>query len=868
MTRASRKPVDLAEYRRKRNFALTSEPSESSEPDGRVETRDAAQLRFVVQKHQARRLHYDFRLELDGTLKSWAVPKGPSLNPEDKRLALQVEDHPIAYRSFEGIIPKGNYGAGTVMVWDAGTYHAAGTTDRKESEAILRKGLSQGQLHFILNGRKLCGEFALVKIRGREPNAWLLVKAKDEFARSSGPADDDRSAKSSRTMAEIAASAEGRGEVWSSSDLPAVDIPDAPPGSPSGPITPMKATLVTEAFDREGWIFEMKWDGYRAIAEVRAGEILLYSRRAQTFQDKYPSIVTALRAIRHEAVLDGEIVVLDSSGKPSFQMLQLYQKSGEGELVYYVFDLLYLDGHDLRSLPLLRRKHLLREILPDLPDVRYSDHFETDGRRFFEAARAMGIEGIIAKDGASLYQEATRSASWLKMKTHEREEVVIGGYTEPRGSRKKLGSLVIGTYEGGVLKYAGSVGTGFNQQSLADIHEQLKPLVTEECPFEPCPKLIRKARWVRPRLVCEVSFQERTKGGRLRQPVFEGLRPDKAPRSVHPELPRPTETVLSGARKAAPVLTVVKQDAPDNQIIVAGNHRVELSHMNKVYWPEEKITKRELIDYYHQMAKVILPYLLYRPQVLYRKPEGIASEGFFQKNIDHAVPPYLKLTEIYSASDKRMLRYAVVENEASLLYLVNLGCIELHPWSSRLPHLDRPDYLILDLDPEDIAFTKVVETAVEIRRLLEELEIPGYCKTSGKTGLHIYIPLHAKFDFNLSRRFAELLVHVVHASLPAFTSLERNPSVRQGKVYLDFLQNRRAQTVASAYSVRASPGATVSTPLRWEELTKKLDPADFTMKSVFGRLDRYGDLFTPVLGEGIDLEKSLDKLARALERAG
>ena len=844
----------LEKYREKRRFEKTPEPP------GRVEPR-RGDLRFVVQKHQASRLHYDFRLELDGVLKSWAVPKGPSLDPADKRLALMVEDHPLEYRTFEGIIPAGNYGAGTVMVWDEGTYEPA---DPGDAVATLRHGLTKGHLRFTLHGKKLRGQFSLVKIKKDEGNAWLLFKHADAFATQEDVRELDRSVVSKRGLEQIAAQANGRGEVWQSNRAAAaprnrrariLHAPTRPVkarlavsrGNAPMPhnVKPMLATMAGEPFDKEGWLFEIKWDGYRAIAEIEHGRVRLYSRNSLSFETKFPPVVDELRRLGHDAVLDGEIVVFDDEGKPQFQLVQSYQKTGKGALAYVVFDLLYLDGQDLRRLPLVERKDRLADLVKKLSSVHLSEHIETTGRAFFEAARARGLEGIVAKNGKSPYQEGQRGPHWLKIKIRRQQEAVIGGFTRPRGSRTAFGALVLGIYEGDDLVYVGHTGSGFDQKGLIAMHERLAPLVQKACPFREKPKTNAPVQWVEPRYVCEVAFQEWTEDGSMRHPIYLGLREDKSPREVRRELPQATHA------------------APTSRATRAAKHpaaEAKFTNLDKVYWPEDGFTKGDLIAYYKELAPVMVPHLKDRPLSMNRHPNGIHGPNFFQKNTsDQNLPPFIETTMV--ASDTHdTIQYLMVQNEATLLYVANLGCIEINPWNSRLPKLDYPDYLVIDLDPQDVTFPQVVEAAQKVHKLLEKRCSESYCKTSGKRGLHIYVPLGARYDYDQTKQFAELIAHIVHKTLPRTTSVLRNPAQRRNKIYLDFLQNRRGQTMAAPYSVRPIEGARVSTPLRWQEVTKRLDPARFTIKTVPKRIDKFGDLWQPVLGKGVDLEKCLRTL--------
>ncbi len=501
----------LSEYAKKRRFDKTPEPKAKT-------AKGKGMLRFVVQKHAASSLHYDFRLELDGVLKSWAVPKGPSLKPGDHHLAVHVEDHPFEYRNFEGVIPKGEYGAGNVIIWDEGTYVGRGSTDRKSTEKEIRQGLKKGHITFVVLGKKLKGEFALVKMPDAENDAWLLIKKGDEYASDTDVTKLDKSVRSGKSIEKI-----GEIKLPTKSKIP-------------HDIKPMLCTLVDEAFDGEEWLFEIKWDGYRAIAEVDSGKVKLYSRNLLPFESKFPAVVEDLTQIKNQMVLDGEVVALDKEGRPSFQLLQDYAKTQKGKLIYYVFDLLYLNGHDTAGLSLEKRRELLAEALPKLTHAKLSDAVEKDGKAFFKVAKDKGLEGIVAKRKASIYQQGKRGGDWLKIKTHLRQEAVICGFTEPRASRQLFGALVLGIYEKGRLVYIGHAGGGFDGESLKALHSKMKPLIVKDSPIEPAPKTNEKATWVKPKLVCEVKFQEWTREGTMRQPIFLGMRPDKKPTEAKKEL--------------------------------------------------------------------------------------------------------------------------------------------------------------------------------------------------------------------------------------------------------------------------------------------------------------------------------------------
>jgi bifunctional non-homologous end joining protein LigD len=880
--------MGLQSYQDKRKF------TETPEPKGKVQ-RHPGPLRFGVQKHQARSLHFDLRLEAGGTLKSWAVPKGPPLTHEDKRLAIMVEDHPLDYLLFEGNIPKGNYGAGSVMVWDTGSYHVPGVADPEKSEQLILEGLDKGRLHVVFHGKKLKGEYALVRTKGQQENGWLFFnKGKPRIPQEN----EDRSVITDRTMDEIARGAPTR------QPKSGIDLSDAPKGAMPHAVRPMLATPVDEPFDRPGWVFEVKWDGYRAIAEVQQGKVCLYSRNMLSFEKRFFPIVDSLQLLGHDAVIDGEMVALDRSGKPKFQLIQDYPKSG-GLLVYMVFDLLYLDGHKLEKLPLTRRKEILAGIIEGLPGINLSEHIPERGVAFFRAVEEQGLEGILAKDGTSSYRQGIRSHSWLKIKTHLRQEAVIGGFTEPKGARSGLGSLLLGVYDNGDLIHIGHVGTGFNQKTLAEVRSRLDPLIQDNCPFQKKPKPNAPVHWVRPQLVCEISFDAWTNDSIVRHPVFLGLREDKDAKEVRREQPVQTEEnaemkrgeepekgrrrdtekrrIEDGESKIEdrestrvnprssilhPQGSSLSSSPPPGMEEIDG-HLVSVTNLNKIYWPEDGYTKGDLIGYYREIADFILPYLRDRPESLNRHPNGIHAKNFFQKDVSRQPPPnWVQTVELISDSDGKKMRTPLCQDEASLVYLANLGCIELNPWHSRVDNLDRPDYLMLDLDPEAVSFDHVVEAALTIRKVLEQAGGEAFCKTSGKRGLHLYVPLGAKYDDEIAKQVAELIARIVNARLPATTSLIRNPRLRQGRVYLDYLQNGKGKTLAAPYSVRPWPKATVSAPLKWKEVRRGLDPSKFTIRTLPKRLHAVSDLWKGVLGPGVDLSDVVEKLGSMLKKPG
>ena len=839
--------MSLSKYKQKRNFSETTEPATGKAAGGKHI--------FVVQRHHASRLHYDFRLEVAGVLKSWAVPKGPSMNPADKRLAMEVEDHPYDYKDFEGTIPAGNYGAGTVYIWDKGTFELM-NPDGSSFDKEALKELKTGDLKIVMKGRKLKGEFALVKMKGSEENAWLLIKHKDKYAVDEYNSEDytPERIKTQGLKEKAATKQAAKKKPVIRVHTPALKKGPERPASPvkktkttaAQPIKkvykPMLATLVSEPFDGDNWLFETKWDGYRAIATVQNGNALLYSRNEKSFNKDYPPVVAAVEKISHNVVMDGEVIVLDKNGKSDFQSLQNYKNTGKGKLIYAAFDLLHLDGHELQQLTLLERKSLLKDLLDNLGDktVRFSTHVLQKGKAFFKKAQQQQWEGMIAKRSDSIYEEGRRGMSWLKIKIVNEQEALICGYTAPRGSRKKIGALVLGMYENKKLKYIGHCGGGLNEATIGDLHNRLQALVTKASPFDERVATNMPVTWVKPQLVCQVKFQEWTGDGHLRQPIFMGLREDKPAKDVHPE-----------TAKKITMSTIEKE-----RILTLNSKKVTLTNQSKLYWPDEKITKGQLIDYYLSVSKYILPHLKDRPLSLHRFPNGISKPSFYQKDLDlEQAPAWIKSAPLVAGSTGKEVDYLVCNNEATLAYMINLGCIEINPWLSRLNSLDNPDFIILDLDPENIDFKYVVETAQHIKALLDSFKITAFCKTSGATGLHIYIPTVGKISYESSRLFAEYIARHVNKELPKSTSVTRAKASRNKKVYIDFLQNSRGQTIAAAYSVRPKPGATVSMPLLWEEVNEKLRISDFNMFNSLERINEKGELWHDIKSIKNDLRK-------------
>ena len=904
--------MSLEKYNEKRDFTKTEEPKAGL-------SKDKNHLMFVIQKHDASRLHYDFRLEMDGVLKSWAVPKGPSTDPKTKRLAMMVEDHPFDYRNFEGIIPKGEYGGGTVIVWDEGTYEPIEEIKgKKAQEKHLLEQLKTGSLKIKLHGEKLEGEFALVKTHGMGENGWLLIKHNDQYASIKDVTKEDKSVLSGKTIENMEKTSEkvwehgheedvkdaekptksvkkkalkeANDEIAPNKDVTAVKDEDAalilknaPKSDIPAAIKPMKATLVDEPFDDPDWLYEVKWDGYRAVATINKGEVELVSRNNLPFDKFYP-INNILKTWKINAVIDGEILVLNDKGVSDFGALQNWRSEADGDLIYYVFDILWYDGKNLMGLPLHKRQAILKEILPTNDDrIRQSKVFNASGIEFFKAAERMGLEGIIAKKAESIYTSDLRSKEWLKIKVHRRQEVIVAGFTKNEGTGKPFSALVLAVYDNKVLKYVGKVGTGFSDKLQKEMMVQFKPLITAESPFDVEPDVDKPSRfrpkrmgakptWLKPELVCEVAFAEVTSDGVFRQASFKGMRTDKKATDVILEVPNDTHETVEAADKevtaetSIPVKPASDKDRKtllnpkdETQVRKICGHDLKFTHLSKLYWPEDGVSKRDMFNFYYQVADYILPYLKDRPLSLNRFPNGIHGQSFYQKDIKGKAPDWITKTFPYTTSDGEHKEYLVGSDESILLWMVSLGCIEINPWFSRIQSPDNPDYCVIDLDPDKNTFDQVIEAALEVKKVLDAIDVPSWCKTSGSTGMHIYIPLDAKYSYDQSQMFAKIIVSIVHKQLPEYTSLERMIANRKGKMYLDFLQNRPGATIAGPYSLRPKPGATVSMPLHWDEVKPGLTMRDFTIFNSIDRLKETGDLFKGVLGKGIDLEKTIKK---------
>jgi bifunctional non-homologous end joining protein LigD len=866
--------MSLEKYRKKRKFDQTPEP----EPGAAVATGN----RFYIQRHSARRLHYDLRLEVDGTLKSWAVPKGPTLDPEIKRMAVHVEDHPLEYGTFEGTIPQGNYGAGTVLLWDCGTFELLG--DKSAAEQLER-----GDFKFRLHGQKLAGEFALVrtkKLTKGEMRDWLLIKKQDFAVVKGWDAEGDL-----RSVRQVASGAESVvGAVKA-------DMPKA--------LAPMLAVLSEKLPVGPEWVYEPKWDGVRALCFLKDGKTRVMARSGREVGEQYPEVCELAKHLGAEtAIIDGEIVAVDEDGRPNFGLLQ--QRIGasgsakiaaERPVMLFAFDLLYLNGYDLRSATLEDRKARLKAVIRQGALVRYSEHFAGRGQELLDAAKEHELEGVVAKRATSRY-ESRRSGEWVKVKCVSQQELVICGFT--KGEREPFGALVLGYWDSGKLVFAGNVGTGFDQRALDQLGALLKPLVRKKTTIPAMPKLPDVITWVEPTLVCTVKYLSWTKDGRLRAPVYLGLRQDLDPGEVTREKPEPVEKNYSTLEETteAWASTTTPLKPPDGlngepgpgphlpkegrygapleplldpgkaeQIVAVNGQQLKFTNLNKVFYPKQGYKKRDLINYYHAVAPLILPHLKDRPLSLKRYPNGIEADYFFQKNAALGTPEWIRREAIESEHRGEPINFVLAENEPSLLYLANLGCIDQNPWMSRVGSLDRPDFMLIDLDPVKCTFDRIVDAAVLVKRMLDELGLQGFPKTTGGDGMHIYVPLENIYSYEQVRSFAEIVARLAAGERPDLFTTPRKVEAREkGKVYFDYLQISESKTISAPYVLRAFEGAPVSTPLKWLEVTPDLTPDRFTLANAVDRFSRVGDLFGPVLRLKQRLEPALEKLAERVSR--
>ncbi len=898
--------MPLEKYRRMRDFAQTPEPAgEQGSGTGR----------YVVQRHRATALHYDFRLEIGGVLVSWAVPKGPTLDPGQRRMAIHVEDHPIEYFDFEGVIPSGQYGAGDVIVWDWGTFTPEETDDAA-------RAIADGELKFALSGQKLRGRFTIVRtaIGGRatvddEKEKWLLIHKRDETAVDGWDAEDHpQSVKSGRTNDEVQAGAEA---IWRS-DMPAaeaeIDLSAARDEPTPEFIPPMKATLADRAFSSPDWLYEVKWDGYRVEAIVRDGRVRLWTRNHKDAATYFPEFAAASPTwiSAGSAVVDGEMVALDPDGNPSFSLLQdrtgLRGINGGADgrrsetrpspderrripLVYQAFDLLHLDGRSLLEVPLEQRKRLLQSVLRGGDNVRYAGHVVEEGEAFVDAARQRGLEGVVAKLRASRYEPGRRSPAWLKIKLRREQELVVGGWLPGKGTHKDLGSLIVGVYDGDRLLHAGQVGSGIDARMRRDLLARMEPLRRERPPFEAPPRL-KEARWVEPRIVIRAEFAEWTKDNLLRQAAFKGLEIGKQARSVRREEATSTKAATRRAeaaaqrpeagdeRKAGASPRPARRKATDGPAQEAtraelraldamersgtwaiGGHEVRLTNLDKVLFPAEgrnrALTKRDLIRHYVTVAPVMLPHLRDRALNLHRYPDGIGSgDGFWQKDVPGHAPDWLQRTT-YVGSEGRK-DYVIADRVATLAWLAQEAAIELHPWTSRADAPDRPTFALIDIDPgTTTTWDEVLVLARLYRAALEHLGITGLPKVTGKRGIQIWLPIAPHYGFDETRDWVDRLSRAVGQTVPDLISWEWAKRSRSGRARLDYTQNAVNRTLVAPYSARPSPGAPVSAPIRWEELDDpKLRPDRWTITTIGRRLKAVGDLFAPAQG----LEQELPDL--------
>jgi bifunctional non-homologous end joining protein LigD len=891
----------LTEYKRKRRFDVTPEPA-----GGRISRKGST---FVVQEHHARRLHYDFRLEVNGVMKSWAVPKGPSMNPGDKRLAIQTEDHPIEYAKFQGEIPQGNYGAGEVIVWDNGTYEVEGTLPAQQQ-------LDRGEFKFILHGKKLTGSFVLVRIRSRQPGKqeWLMIKHRDSTASDTWSIDEHAGS--------VLPEAKGPKKKWISNrpaarqkgkiDLKKTDLkfpPSARRAAMPGWIQPALASLSGRPFSDPAWLFEIKWDGGRTLARVQNGQVQLWSRSHRNVTGEYPELAGLASHINgHDVWLDGEVVALDREGRSDFERLQqrfsVINPSAEllHEIpaVYYVFDILFCDGYDLRPSPLLERKTFLRQILRTDETIRCSDHEIEKGKELYDLALEKHLEGIVGKQIHSSYPEG-RTTAWLKFKSVRELDAVVGGWTDPRGTRQHFGALLLGLYDGKKLEFICGAGSGFSGAFQERLASQLKALQTEKCPFATKPVTREKAYWVKPELVARVKYGGWTEGRHLRQPTFLGLQEDHDPKDCtfdeetksvkaspvkkknKPEvtndpgiMERPEHKAKS--RNAAPAASVLKSDAAianeldrgsqSDALIEVDGVPVRLTNLNKIYFPGDGYTKRNLLAYYFYISPLLLPFLKDRPLVLRRYPNGIEGQAFFQKDSGKDAPRWIKTVAIESESKSRPIKYFVANDRASLLYLTNLGCIDHNPWSARSDDLDHPDYMFFDLDPtEGTPFASVIRLGKLLASKLQEIGMKVFLKTSGATGLHIFIPIERIYTYEQVRQFVQTIASITAQDYPGLITSDRTVRNRpKGSIYIDAHQNSSGQSLASVYSVRAFPHAPVSTPVTSDELTAKISPEMWNLSSIRRRIDKVGDLWADFWKHRQRLEPAVRRLEGGLKR--
>lgn len=868
--------MPLEKYREKRNPERTPEPFGARDPSA-VFSRNGGM--FVIQKHAARRLHYDFRLAMEGVLRSWAVPKGPSLDPKQKHLAVMVEDHPIDYGDFEGVIPPDNYGAGEVIVWDRGVYRVIDPPDGDAAECVRR-----GKLDIEMRGFKMHGAFTLVRtaIKDGGKNSkenWLLIKKRDEYA-----SDEDFLAKHPRSVLSGLTVEEMRDASAIGKQVSAVLAKSAARRF-SGPLQLREFPLnlakpSDDIVDGEAWLFEIKYDGVRTLA-IRDGEhVRLFARSGTDVTERYPEVALAFDALPFDRfVMDGEIIAPREDGHPDFQMLQRRMHVQDAAtarrlslsipVADFVFDLLAFDGYDLRQAPLEQRKEVLRRLIRGEGPIRYCDHVIGRGRDFYDEIFKAGLEGMLAKRRDSAYR-GTRTSDWLKIKCPVTKKFVIGGWTEPEGSRAHFGALLLGLHEeSGALRYVGKVGTGFSGDTLKRIHERLKPLERDRTPFR-APKanerpVERKVHFVEPRLMAKVRFADVTEEGCVRHPSFEGIDEDADPREC---------TWEEAFGTAAPAAPDREQTAmPRENAAPASNGKsasaVTITNPEKVFWPKEGYTKGDLVEYYRAIAPWMLPYLKDRPVMIVRYPDGIEGKSFYQKDAPEFAPEWLRTETIYSEDSKRDINYFVIESADALAYLANLATIPVHIWSSHMGSLENPDWLLFDIDPKGSTTEKAIEVARTTIAVLEEIGMRAVVKTSGQMGLHVVAGLKPVYTYQQARDFSELVSGLVVSRVPEIATVERNKDLRKGKVYIDYLQLGYGKTIAGPYAVRPNPGAPVSAPLRISELKRGLDPGAFTIKNMPRRMAKMRkDPFLGAIEDQQTLDRALEVLTAKYKEAG
>ena len=859
----------LKTYREKRNFDITPEPA-----DGGVA--NEAERTFVVQKHWATRLHYDFRLELEGTMKSWAVPKGPSFDPSDKRMAVHVEDHPLSYNSFEGTIPPKQYGAGKVIIWDKGVWVALEDP---------HKGYRGGKLKFELRGHKLHGRWTLVRMKGRDSDRqepWLLIKEKDEHARPSAEFSVvDEQPDSVKALADRPAAPQSPAPAKNadSTRAPASGPPEGARKSPlPAQLQPQLATLVDKLpGDPENWIFEIKFDGYRMLTRAEAGKVRLLTRNGNDWSGKLPHLVQALESMElPDGWYDGEIIMPGDRVPADFQALQgAFESSRTAAIVYYLFDIPYCAGYDLREVPLLERRAVLQRVVERRPHekVRFSAVFDAPPEEIVSSACRLGLEGVIAKRKNSAYV-LRRSSDWIKLKCGERQEFVIGGYTDPKGSRTGIGSLLLGVHEDdGTLRYAGNVGTGFNEETLRDLRGRLDALHADASPFTPDAEIPKNAHWVKPDLICEVAFGEWTRSGRVRHSVFQGLRADKPPAEITRETPRrdaPVDRPAKATRgakvpKSAKKSTAVgaplrKTDAPESNAGIALPSTLRVSNPQRVIDAASGTTKIELVRYYALVAPLMMEHLKGRPVSLVRAPRGIGGELFFQKHAErYQMPGVEQLDPELDPLHQPLLEVVKAEG---LLSAAQMNVIEFHTWNAVKGAIGKPDRMTFDLDPgEGVQWPQVQEAAQLVKTFLAELELTAFLKTSGGKGLHVVVPLRRQFDWDTVKDFSQAIVQHLARTLPQRFVAKSGGNNRVGRIFIDYLRNGFGATTVAAWSARARPGLGISVPVRWDELDGLSGGAHWTTGSVQTRLDAGNAPWR-------DYEASRHALAPAMKKLG